>query len=58
MLVAGVYVAAQLAGKLVNLAKYAPLNIVQNSLAVPRQVCTSGPVPCPLPAWAQPGSAC
>jgi hypothetical protein len=45
-------VAAQLAGKLVNLARYAPLNIVQNSLAVPRQACTSGPVPCPLPAWA------
>jgi hypothetical protein len=52
VLVAGVYVAAQLAGKLVNLARYAPLNIVQNSLAVPRQVCTSGPVPCPLSAWA------
>ncbi len=58
VLVAGVYVAAQLAGKLVNLTRYAPLNIVQNSLAVPRQVCTSGPVPCPLPAWTGLGMLC
>jgi ABC-2 type transport system permease protein len=58
VLVAGVYLVAQLGGKLVHLARYAPLNIVQNSLAVPRQVCTRGPVPCPLSAWAGLGMLC
>ncbi len=53
VLVVGVYVVAELAGKLVKLNKYAPLNIVQDSLSVPRQVCAAGPVPCPhfLSAW-------
>jgi ABC-2 type transport system permease protein len=60
VLVVGVYVVAELAGKLVKLNKYAPLNIVQDSLSAPRQVCASGPVPCPhfLSAWTGLGMLC
>jgi ABC-2 type transport system permease protein len=50
--VLGVFVVAQLAGKLVNLIRYAPLGIVQNSLSVPQQACRSGTAPCHLvSAW-------
>jgi ABC-2 type transport system permease protein len=61
VLVGGLYVVAQLAGKLVKLASYAPLNIVQNSLSQPQQQgCSSGAGPCPhlLSAWAGLGLLC
>jgi hypothetical protein len=52
VLVAGVYVVAQLGGKAVHLARYAPLHIMQNSLSTPQLR------PDNLSAWAGTGMLC
>jgi hypothetical protein len=61
VLIAGVYVAAQLAGKIVNMTRYAPIQIVQDSLArSPRSACSGDGGPCPhlLSPWAGLGALC
>jgi ABC-2 type transport system permease protein len=61
VLVVGVYVVAQLGGKIVNMARYAPIQIVQDSLGrIQQPACIGNGGPCPhlLSPWAGLGMLC
>jgi ABC-2 type transport system permease protein len=52
IMIAGVFLLAQFAGKAVDLARYAPVHIVQDSLGTSEPLCGAGGCPDVLSPWA------